>query len=106
MEQTMHRILLSVGIAAVLGIGGAQAAGDVQAGKAKAAACAGCHGANGEGIAPNPALAGKSEELLVQAMKDYKSGKRDNAVMKGMVSALTDADVTNLAAYYASLKAK
>ena len=102
----MHRMLLSVGIAAVLGIGGAQAAGDVQAGKAKAAACAGCHGANGEGIAPNPALAGKSEEPLAQAMRDYKSGKRDNAAMKGMVSALTDADMINLAAYYASLKAK
>jgi cytochrome c553 len=81
-----------VGIAAVLGIGGAQAAGDVAAGKAKAAACAGCHGANGEGIAPNPALAGKSDEVLAQAMKDYKSGKRDNAVMKGMVGALTDGD--------------
>lgn len=102
----MKRLLLSVGIAAVFGIGGAQAAGDVKAGKAKAAACAGCHGANGEGITPNPALAGKSEELLVQAMKDYKSGKRDNAVMKGMLSALTDSDLTNLAAYYASLKAK
>jgi cytochrome c553 len=102
----VKRILLSLGITAVLGISGVQAAGDVQAGKAKAAACAGCHGANGEGIAPNPALAGKSEELLVQALKDYKSGKRDNAAMKGMVSALADADMTNLAAFYASLKAK
>jgi cytochrome c553 len=102
----VKRMLLSLGITAVLGISGVQAAGDVQAGKAKAAACAGCHGANGEGIAPNPALAGKSEELLVQALKDYKSGKRDNAAMKGMVSALADADMTNLAAFYASLKAK
>jgi cytochrome c553 len=102
----MKRMLLSMGITAVLGISGVQAAGDIQTGKAKAAACAGCHGSNGEGIAPNPALAGKSEELLVQALKDYKSGKRDNAGMKGMVSALTDADMTNLAAFYASLKAK
>ena len=102
----MRRIVLSAGIAALLGIAGAQAAGDVQAGKAKAAACSGCHGANGEGVAPNPALAGKSEELLVQGLKDYKSGKRDNAVMKGMVATLTDADMANLAAYYASLKAK
>jgi cytochrome c553 len=102
----MKSMLLSAGIAALLGIGGAQAAGDVQAGKAKAAACAGCHGANGEGIAPNPALAGKSEDVLVQALKDYKSGKRDNAVMKGMVGGLTDGDVTNLAAYFASLKGK
>lgn len=102
----MKRMLLSIGIAALLGIGGAHAAGDAAAGKAKSAACAGCHGPNGEGIAPNPALVGKSEEVLVQALKDYKSGKRDNAVMKGMVGALTDGDMTNLAAYYASLKAK
>jgi cytochrome c553 len=100
----MKRMLLCAGIAAVLGITGAQAAGDVQAGKAKAASCGGCHGANGEGVSPNPALTGKSEELLVQAMKDYKSGKRDHAVMKAMVAALSDADMANLGAYYASLK--
>ena len=100
----MKRMLLGAGIAVVFGIGAAQAAGDVQAGKAKAAACAGCHGTNGEGVAPNPALAGKNEDVLAQALKDYKSGKRDNAVMKGMVSALSDQDTANLAAYYASLK--
>ena len=76
----------------------------MQAGKAKAAACAGCHGANGQGVSPNPALTGKTEDQLLQAMKDYKSGKRDNAIMKGMVSALSDQDMANLAAYYVSLK--
>lgn len=102
----MKRVLLSAAIAAVIGIGGAHAAGDAAAGKAKAAACAGCHGANGEGVAPNPALTGKSEAVLAQALADYKSGKRDNAVMKGMTAALSDADIANLAAYYASLKGK
>ena len=96
--------LLIAGIAVMLGIAGAQAAGDAQAGKAKAAACAGCHGANGQGVAPNPALAGKSEGQLAQAMQDYKSGKRPNAVMKGLVAGLSDQDIANLAAYYASLK--
>jgi len=85
-------------------VGPAHAAGDVQAGKAKAAACAACHGANGQGTAPNPALAGKSEAQLIQALKDFKSGKRDNAIMKGMTSSLSDQDIENLAAYYASLK--
>ena len=80
--------------------------GDIQAGKAKAAACAGCHGANGEGVGPNPALAGKSEDELVQAMKDFKSGKRANPVMKAMVGSLSEDDMANLGAYYASLKAK
>jgi hypothetical protein len=77
----MQRLLIA-GIAVILGIAGAQAAGDAQAGKAKAAACASCHGANGQGVAPNPALAGKTEDQLAQAMQDYKSGKRPNAVMK------------------------
>lgn len=99
----MIRILLSAGMMVVLGIGLAQAA-DAQAGKAKTAACAGCHGANGEGVGPNPALAGKPEAQLVQAMKDYKSGARNNAIMKGMVASLSDDDMANVAAYYASLK--
>ncbi len=97
--------LAAVAALASLGlIGPAHAAGDVQAGKAKAAACAACHGANGQGVAPNPPLAGKKEDQLIQAMKDYKSGKRDNAVMKGMASSLSDQDIANMAAYYASLK--
>jgi cytochrome c553 len=99
----MQRLLIA-GAAVILAVAGAQAAGDAQAGKAKAAACAACHGANGQGVAPNPALAGKSEDQLAQAMKDYKSGKRDNAIMKGLVAGLSDQDIANLAAYYASLK--
>lgn len=103
----MKRTLLYVGFVALLGVfAAAQAAGDVQAGKAKAAPCAGCHGANGEGKAPNPALAGKDEKTLVQAMQDYKSGKRSNAIMKTFASNLSDQDMANLAAYYASLKGK
>ena len=99
------KYLLLLAMAAWLGfVSAAQAAGDVAAGKAKAAACAGCHGANGQGVPPNPALAGKSEDLLLQDMKDYKSGKRANAVMKALVQPLSDQDMANLAAYYGSLK--
>jgi cytochrome c553 len=101
----MKRMVLTMGMVALLAmIGTAQAAGDAQAGKAKAAACAACHGANGEGKAPNPALASKSEAEFVQAMNDYKSGKRTNAIMKTLAGPLSDQDVANLAAYYASLK--
>jgi len=100
----MKRMLLSVATILLLASGAAQAAGDAAAGKAKSALCLGCHGANGQGVPPNPALIGKSEDQLAQAMQDYKSGKRDNAVMKGMMAALTDQDIANLAAYYASLK--
>ncbi len=64
------------------------ARGDVPAGKEKAAPpCAGCHGANGEGKGSSPALAGKSEEDKIEhALKDYKSGKRSNGVMKSFAS--------------------
>lgn len=103
----MKRTLLILGTFASLSVlGVAQAGGDAAAGKAKAAACAGCHGANGEGVKPNPAIAGQPESKFIQAMKDYKSGKRPNPVMKTFADQLNDQDVANLAAYYASLKKK
>lgn len=101
----MKNVLLIAGLCGLFGVfGAAHAAGDAQAGKAKAGACAGCHGANGEGKKPYPALAGKSESELVQALQDYKSGKRANPIMKSFATPLSDQDMANLAAYYASLK--
>ena len=89
---------------AVLMAAGTAVAADVDAGKTKSGTCAGCHGANGEGKAPNPPLAGMKADKFAQAMKDYKSGKRANAMMKAIATPLGDQDVDNLAAYYASLK--
>ncbi len=100
----MIRTLLGAGTIFLLAISAAQAAGDAAAGKAKSVACVACHGPAGQGVPPNPALAGKTEDQLVQALNDYKSGKRDNAVMKAMTAPLTDQDMANLAAYFASLK--
>ena len=94
-------------IAAISSIGidsPAFAAGNIQAGKVLSAACAACHGANGQGMAQYPVLAGKNADQLVQALKGFKSGKRDNVFMKGMASSLSDQDIENVAAYYASLK--
>ena len=87
-----------------IGVGGTAAAADVQAGKAKSSTCVMCHGANGEGKGSNPPIAGMPQDRFVQAMRDYKSGKRPNAVMKGYASKLSDEDNANLAAFYASLK--
>ena len=101
----MKRELMIAATAAMLGMSaGALAAGDAAAGAAKAKSCAGCHGAKGEGVKPNPALAGKSEEDIVEALKAYKSGKRAHAVMKSLATPLGDADMANIGAYYASLK--
>ena len=102
----MKRATLAT-VAAIASIGvvsAAHAAGDVEAGKVLSAACFACHGANGQGTAQYPALAGKKADQLVQALKDFKSGKRDNVFMKGMASSLSDQDIENVAAYYASLK--
>lgn len=88
----------------LLGALGTSVAADIEAGKAKSSSCAVCHGANGEGKGNNPPIAGIAKDRFVQAMKDYSSGKRPSAVMKGYAAKLNDADTENLAAYYASLK--
>ncbi len=90
--------------AVLLGVVGvAHAAGDAAAGKAKSEQCAACHGSKGEGVEA-PKLAGMTASQLLQAMQDYKSGKRDDAGMKALMSKLSDRDLENLAAYYATLK--
>ncbi len=80
---------------------------DIDSGKAKSVMCMGCHGANGISIASiYPNLAGQKSDYLVSALKGYKSQDRkggQSAIMYGMVAALTDDDVLNLAAYYSSL---
>ena len=80
-------------------------AGDVEAGKAKSVMCAACHGPAGISISPIwPNLAGQKEAYLVKQIKAFKSGERKDPSMAPMVAGLTDADIDNLAAYYASLK--
>ncbi len=80
-------------------------AGDAEAGKAKSAVCAACHGANGISVAPIwPNLAGQKEAYLVKQIKAFKNGERKDPSMAPMVAGLSDADIENLAAYYASLK--
>lgn len=80
-------------------------AGDVAAGKTKSAVCAACHGAEGVSAIPMyPNLAGQKEAYIAKQLKDFKSGARKDPVMAPMAMGLSDADVANLAAYYASLK--
>lgn len=86
---------------------GLQAAGDVAEGKAKAAMCTSCHGANGKASMPTyPNLAGQNSQYLELAIKAYKSGGRSGGqagMMTGMAAGLSDADIANLAAYFSSL---
>lgn len=88
-------------------IGPAFAAGDPAAGKEKAKTCAGCHGETGISPSPqNPNLAGQHEQALYDAMVAYKEGKRDHAAMKAFVAPLSEQDIANLAAFYASQPCK
>lgn len=78
-------------------------AGDAAAGKGKSAACAGCHGMDGNSAAPNfPKLAGQNAGYLLKQLKDFKSGARADATMAGMVAALSEEDMADLAAFFAS----
>lgn len=79
-------------------------AADVAAGAAKAKEiCAACHGADGNSTDPNnPKLAGQHRDYITKALRDYKSGERNNAIMKGFAAALTKQDIENLAAHFSS----
>jgi len=80
-------------------------AGNAAAGKA--ASCAGCHGGNGVSTNPAwPSLAGQQSAYLVETLKAYKTGARENAMMAATAKGLSDADMQNLAGYYATLKIK
>lgn len=71
------------------------------------AVCAACHGADGNSGTPaNPKLAQQHPEYLVKQLQEFKSGKRANAVMQGFASALSDADMKNIAWWVTTKKAK
>lgn len=97
-----------IGLVSLLTLPAAMAAGDAAAGKAKSAVCASCHGADGKALMPAyPNLAGQNEEYLVSALMSYRSKERQGgnaALMHAMAANLSDDDINNLAAYYASLK--
>lgn len=102
MNKTITLLALSLAVAAGAP---AWAGGNAEAGKAKSATCAGCHGPDGNSPAPSfPKLAGQHEDYMHQALKDYKSGKRKNPIMSGQVASLSDQDMQDLAAFFAKQK--
>ncbi len=78
-------------------------AGDIAQGKEKSQTCVSCHGETGISVSTQyPNLAGQYEDYLVQALVDYRDGGRDNAIMKGFAAGLSDDDIEDLAAFFAS----
>jgi cytochrome c553 len=79
-------------------------AGDVAAGKARAAMCSTCHGPLGISQLPNaPHLAGQPEIYTIEQLKLYRNGKRANEVMAVIAKSLSDKDIEDLAAWYGSI---
>ena len=77
------------------------AAGDPEAGQTKSATCMGCHGLAGNStIATFPKLAGQGEAYLLKQLQNFKSGERNNAIMAGVASLLSEQDMMDIAAYY------
>ncbi len=100
MNKLIVSLLLTVGISGI-----AHAAGDATAGQAKAAVCGACHGPDGNSMAPNfPKLAGQGERYLNKQLHDIKAGKRTVLEMTGLLTNLSDQDLADIAAYYASQK--
>ena len=85
----------------------AHAAGDPEAGKIKSYTCTGCHGIPGyKNVYPTfhvPKLGGQNEAYIAASLKGYRDGERDHKTMVAQASALTDEDIADIAAYFASL---
>lgn len=82
----------------------AVASGDAEAGKAKAGVCAACHGIAGVSALPiNPNLAGQVPGYIRGQLKAFKTGARKNAIMMAQSTGLSDEDMADLDAYYATL---
>lgn len=97
-------ILLGLLLGVVLAV--PSEAADLMAGKEKYKVCAGCHGPSGTGNAAlgYPQLSGKDAAYVAEQLRAFKSGRRESATMKAMVSGLSDADIDNVAAYVATLQ--
>ncbi|MCW8906638.1 MAG: cytochrome c4 [Sedimenticola sp.] len=95
--------LVSVSMILALAAGTAQAAGDAEAGKTKAATCVACHGPEGNSAnAEWPKLAGQHASYIVKQLNEFKAGARKNDLMSPMAPPLNEQDIQDLAAYFSS----
>jgi cytochrome c553 len=100
----MKNVLTMLACAAAVAAAGAAGAADLAAGQAKAKQiCQACHGLDGNSQTPDyPKLAGQYPDYLAKALRDYKAGRRKNAIMTGMAGPLSEKDIDDVAAYYAA----
>ena len=105
MKKMILTLTLALGLASVTSVQAVE--GDAAAGQAKSAVCAACHGADGNSLVPiYPNLAGQGEKYIAKQLSNFKDGSRKDPVMMGMVAALSEQDMADLAAYFSSQTAK
>lgn len=100
----MKKLMIALLFALLMAAGGVQAGGDAARGAELAEDCAGCHGDDGMGDDETPKIAGMDEAAQVAALKAYASGEREDesGMMAGYAEELSEQDMADLAAYYAS----
>ena len=100
-----HAIRIAL-LLALASTGAAHAAENAEAGAAKAAVCGGCHGPNGISVNPLwPNLAAQHAAYLSKQLAAFRDGSRVEPTMQAFVATLTDADIADIAAFFASRKA-
>jgi cytochrome c553 len=78
-------------------------AGNAAAGKSKSAVCHACHGPTGQAVQPiYPNLGGQHQDYLIKTLREFRDGTRQNAIMSGFAANLSDSDIEDIAAWYAS----
>ena len=104
MRTLPRRRLALAALALALGLPAAQAS-DIAGGRQKAQVCAVCHGPQGLSVTPDaPHLAGQPALYTAAQLRAYRSGARKHEVMAVMAKSLTDADIANLSAWFASIR--
>lgn len=107
LNTLLTALALSASSAALAATPAAVPAPDLAKGQATAQVCAACHTVDGSRGSPaNPILAGQHPEYIVKQLQEFKAGKRKNAVMAGFAAMLSEDDMRNVAAFYASKTAK
>ncbi|MBT8072591.1 MAG: c-type cytochrome [Xanthomonadales bacterium] len=81
----------------------AMSAGNAAEGKSKSAVCHACHGPTGQSVQPiYPNLGGQYQDYLAKTLREYRNGTRQNAIMAGFAANLSDDDIDDISAWYAS----
>ena len=105
-----NRICTLLALLSLLITSGSQAAGDTEKGKLKAFTCTGCHGIPGYNnvnpIYHVPKVGGQNAEYIEAALKGYRTGERKHPTMSAQAESLSDEDIQNIAAYFASVDGK